>query len=659
MTILMVAVDICKFPDMLSVTPQLNLDVLREVCSFLTVVQDVLSFSLTCSALRTIAIERRLTMRPITISHAQSLRDLYHFVFVNKERRGPHLRAIQVEVPMNISREDLSEDLADHFLALLASATRLRTLTLYVPGSPLSLFTGHPDVLPAVAQLTSLRELNIAASIEEVVVLLESTRSSLKAFRYQPTYESHKSSDSLTESQTISVAPQLATALEEIEAPSDFLMVASRTHASFPAVRSLTLTDPEGDEAFRGKVNPLLRLFPNLDRTLIIDTDIYDRPAALRAANREAQKKRAWTALDRVACTNPDVLYALGLTCPIRHLTLELNLERMHGNGPVFQRSVDEVRAVLEEAASSHLALIHDGLSGGFSALYKSLFPPDSDTLANLTYLVVETGYMSLFRRDPRHGPHGDTHEDSKADTILVSLSITSPGHTHSHPVRLTLTFRLCHVHGYTGLAAAVRPQEFTLHRTRRNNILHLPDDQFELLRQKVASCMTLLVSHFDILGARSAQETKREKERQEELLRQQASHRRSDEVEEEAAFQACPEDQDSVLAYADPALRAAWQKASALAREIDEQRAQMGTEYHIIGRVLDERVLVDRSVVFLAGSSSNVSIRWQQSTFIGAGSFGSVYLAINLDSNTLMAVKEIKHPGLHGEMAERSKAPD
>ncbi|PIL30970.1 transporter [Ganoderma sinense ZZ0214-1] len=68
-----------------------------------------------------------------------------------------------------------------------------------------------------------------------------------------------------------------------------------------------------------------------------------------------------------------------------------------------------------------------------------------------------------------------------------------------------------------------------------------------------------------------------------------------------------------------------------------------MGTEYHIIGRVLDERVLVDRSVVFLAGSSSNVSIRWQQSTFIGAGSFGSVYLAINLDSNTLMAVKEIK----------------
>ena len=188
----------------------------------------------------------------------------------------------------------------------------------------------------------------------------------------------------------------------------------------------------------------------------------------------------------------------------------------------------------------------------------------------------------------------------------------------------------------------AVTALEFTLHRTRRNNILHLPDDQFEMLRQKVASCMTLLISHFDILGARSALDAKREKERQEELLRQQASSRRTDEDEEEAAL-ASPEDVDSVLAYADPALRAFWEKAAMLTREIDEHRAQIGTEYHIIGRVLDERVLVDRSVVFLAGSSSNVSIRWQQRRFIGAGSFGSVYLAINLDSNTLMAVKEIK----------------
>ncbi|KAI0351090.1 hypothetical protein OH77DRAFT_1439408 [Trametes cingulata] len=171
----------------------------------------------------------------------------------------------------------------------------------------------------------------------------------------------------------------------------------------------------------------------------------------------------------------------------------------------------------------------------------------------------------------------------------------------------------------------AVTALEFTLHRTRRNNILHLLDDQSEMLRQKVASCMTLLISHFDILGACSTLEAKREKERQEELLRQHA--RGGGRVPGGA------EDQDSVFAYADPALRAFWEKASQTARDIEEHRAQIGAERHIIGRVLVEKILVDRSVVFLAGSSSNISIWWQQRRFIGAGSFGSVYLAINLDS--------------------------
>ncbi|KAI0724236.1 kinase [Cerioporus squamosus] len=234
------------------------------------------------------------------------------------------------------------------------------------------------------------------------------------------------------------------------------------------------------------------------------------------------------------------------------------------------------------------------------------------------------------------HGTHVQKHMDAatllKYNQALIKLAISW----------VSFICDDCDPNDRKTFRWAVTALEFTLHRTRRNNILHLPDSQFEMLRQKVASCMTLLISHFDILGARSALDAKREKERQEELLRQQASHRRSDEDEEEAAFQETP-GTDSVLAYADPALRAFWEKAAVLAREIDEHRAQIGTEYHIIGRVLDERVLVDRSVVFLAGSASNVSIRWQQRRFIGAGSFGSVYLAINLDSNTLMAVKEIK----------------
>jgi mitogen-activated protein kinase kinase kinase len=67
------------------------------------------------------------------------------------------------------------------------------------------------------------------------------------------------------------------------------------------------------------------------------------------------------------------------------------------------------------------------------------------------------------------------------------------------------------------------------------------------------------------------------------------------------------------------------------------------------MGRVLDDEKPEDRSLVFLASSSSNISIRWQQGRFIGAGAFGSVYLAVNLDSGSLMAVKEIKFQELSG----------
>ncbi|KAM5535308.1 hypothetical protein V8D89_010993 [Ganoderma adspersum] len=404
-------------------TPRLNFDVLREICGFLIAVQDVLSFSLTCSTIRIIAIERRLSMRPITISGAQSLRDLHNFVLVNKERRGPHIRAI--DVPMNISREDLSKDLVDQFLAVLASATRLRSLTLYVPGQPWSLFTGHPDILPAVAQLTSLRELNVAASIEEVAVLLEYTRSSLNAFRYQPTYESHASSESLT----IKMAPQLSSALQEIEVPSDFVVVASRSHVSFPAVRAVTLTDAEDcDGVFRWQMDALVRLFPSLDRTLIIDSDDFGGLSASRTANREAQKTQAssWAALDRVASANPKLLYALALACPVRHLTLDLDSMHTGEDDPVFWLSADHLSTILQDCAPTHLALIHDGLSGRFSTPYTALFP--ADAVASITHLVLETGYMSILRRHPRRGAHRDAvvEVETVADTDVSESPLVS-----------------------------------------------------------------------------------------------------------------------------------------------------------------------------------------------------------------------------------------
>ncbi|KAF9523599.1 hypothetical protein CPB83DRAFT_910537 [Crepidotus variabilis] len=183
----------------------------------------------------------------------------------------------------------------------------------------------------------------------------------------------------------------------------------------------------------------------------------------------------------------------------------------------------------------------------------------------------------------------------------------------------------------------AVNALEYTLHRTKRY-ILHLPDEQFELLRQKVASCMTLLISHFDILGARSIQEAKKEKEKHEEILK---SHKSEKGLE--------GDDFSFANGSADPNSRLFWERVWRALREVDESRKVTGIKHRTLGKVLSEEIAEDRSLSSLASSSSNISVKWQQGKFIGAGAFGSVYLALNLDNGTLMAVKEIKFQELSG----------
>ncbi|KAI0308046.1 kinase [Multifurca ochricompacta] len=188
----------------------------------------------------------------------------------------------------------------------------------------------------------------------------------------------------------------------------------------------------------------------------------------------------------------------------------------------------------------------------------------------------------------------------------------------------------------------AVNALEFTLHRTR-NYILQLPDHQFEMLRQKVASCMTLLISHFDILGARSTLEASKEKEKQGER-RQEAP------LDAEEMFSSFGNNERLVAAgYLDPSITEFWEKMSQAVEKLESARAALTSEQRMAGRVLDDEKLEDQSVVFLASFSSNISIRWQQGRFIGAGAFGSVYTAVNLDSGSLMAVKEVKFQELAG----------
>ncbi|KAJ7814116.1 hypothetical protein B0H14DRAFT_2850892 [Mycena olivaceomarginata] len=174
----------------------------------------------------------------------------------------------------------------------------------------------------------------------------------------------------------------------------------------------------------------------------------------------------------------------------------------------------------------------------------------------------------------------------------------------------------------------AVHALEFTFSRIKRN-IQHLPEEQFQMLRHKVAKCMTLLIHHFDILGARSTIEAKKEKERQ-----------------------AADAEGADLLDYEDTATaRVFWEKVQQSVADLEASRLEtIADEHHqTLGRVLDNSKPEDRTLVFLASSSSNISIRWQQVKFIGAGAFGSVYSAVNLDNLTVMAVKEIKFQELSG----------
>lgn len=171
----------------------------------------------------------------------------------------------------------------------------------------------------------------------------------------------------------------------------------------------------------------------------------------------------------------------------------------------------------------------------------------------------------------------------------------------------------------------AVVALEFAMVMTRGPNILSITDEEFIRLRTKVAGCMSLLISHFDIMGARSTLAAQAEKQRLEALagqFRKMDISRMKDDAE------------------ASNFIREQWVAQLA---EIDEIRKQKDAERQALGRVLEDSNEADRSLTFLSSSATNVSLRWQQGQFVGGGTFGSVYAAINLDSGYLMAVKEIR----------------
>jgi mitogen-activated protein kinase kinase kinase len=174
----------------------------------------------------------------------------------------------------------------------------------------------------------------------------------------------------------------------------------------------------------------------------------------------------------------------------------------------------------------------------------------------------------------------------------------------------------------------AVVALEFLTHMMRGRNVLVPSAAEFDDIAEKVSQSMTVLVSHFDIMGARSTQAALLEKEKSEaERLRKSTKQIANEQfqVDDQEPFEYRRDGLLQELQY------------------LDDTRNERSETEEAIGRVLDDKNQDIWALVDLAASSLNIPRRWQQGKFVGGGTFGNVYQAVNLDSAEIMAVKEIR----------------
>lgn len=165
---------------------------------------------------------------------------------------------------------------------------------------------------------------------------------------------------------------------------------------------------------------------------------------------------------------------------------------------------------------------------------------------------------------------------------------------------------------------------EFLMLMIRGNNILLIDDAMFLKIREKVGKSMALLLTHFDVLGAKSKVAAKLQRESTEVSSSPRLTS--FGDVEEEAL--------SIQLLQKETMLRI---------DELEIERNNTLLERLAIGHVLDDSVFRNRDFIKLASSFSNITIRWQQGHFVRSGMFGDVYTGVNMETGDLLAVKEIK----------------
>ncbi|KAM5535249.1 hypothetical protein V8D89_011055 [Ganoderma adspersum] len=397
--------------------PSLNFDVLRLVCNCLTDVTDVLSFSLTCSTLREGALQRRLRISPIVLRpFGGSVERFHSFIFEDVGGRAAHIYGLKLpDFDYKYGMEDKLDGISGRLVDLLEAATHLEYLYLPTIDFPHVVFA-------AVETLTTLRHLSVGihSETDSLFKLLTTMRSPLGYLRVAANDRFNLPASFLHHQMAYFASTLETLDLDDLTIDMSPLSVTSQ----FTALRTLkaSLIRP----MHMDQLEVLLRLFPNLDDSLVLNRDLtpIDTYPAVRERNKEAQKVYTWPRLDRLACYS-DVAFMLALQCPIRRMDIPyVSLP----NGA--QCLIETLRLNAPRQLCFGLSLF-DGLHG-----LDGLFPLEAAD--NLTHLAVLVR-LHFDHRFERGGITSMLPWYKVLDTLLQSMQ-----HLRTTHLRIVLH---CHIH--------------------------------------------------------------------------------------------------------------------------------------------------------------------------------------------------------------------
>ncbi|PIL31140.1 hypothetical protein GSI_05836 [Ganoderma sinense ZZ0214-1] len=397
--------------------PRLNFDTLRLICNSITDVSDVLSFALTCSALKADAFQRRLQMSPVILSTGpEAVEKFYSFIMADAAARAPHIYGLRL--PRLEFTNAIEMTTADRLVAILQRALHLKYLSLSTAGPE------EPQLLAAVVKLSTLQELVLYCGYHEshYTKLLTTLRAPLRHLHIKEILQRE-----MTASFVHNTLSHFAPTLESLEL-ADFTldMSPSSVTTPFSALRSLKSTRIYDFD----DLALLLRLFPNLDHALVME---YLRPRStdhptIRERSKEAQKVHAWRGLDHVVMGNTMQAFLFALQCPIRVMDLDHTITRSEAE----EYLVD----VLRHNSPRQLRIILD-VSGCDVA---GLFP--AEAADRLTHLFL----CLSFQLECRRGYEG--RRDRQPWHQFLDTLVTSVKHLRLTHLRILLLYNVLRERG-------------------------------------------------------------------------------------------------------------------------------------------------------------------------------------------------------------------